>query len=154
MANEYQGDLRQSLSEIFKRELGVTIKEIESYQDEDNIWKIQDGIINSGGNLAIHIAGALQHFVGNVLGNTGYQRERDKEFSVKNISRSEIIDQLRNTIDVVVDTIYDLNDDQLNSLFPGNFRLEVNTSFMLIHLITHISWHNGQINYHRRLLDK
>jgi len=33
--------------------------------------------------LALHICGNLQHFVGAILGNTGYIRERDLEFTQK-----------------------------------------------------------------------
>ena len=74
-----------ALAEIFERDLNKVKQEISSYTDEKAIWKTIEGISNSAGNLALHICGNLRHFVGNTLGNSGYIRQRDLEFSSKDI---------------------------------------------------------------------
>ena len=50
------------------------------------MWEVSGEIKNSAGNLCLHICGNLQHFVGAVLGNSGYVRKRDEEFSRKECS--------------------------------------------------------------------
>jgi uncharacterized damage-inducible protein DinB len=42
----------------------------------------------------------------------------------------------------------------LEKEFPQQvFDKSINTEMMLMHLTTHLTYHLGQINYHRRLLD-
>ena len=78
-----------SLIELFNRDLNKLNDEILAYPDEYSLWQIDARIKNSGGNLAIHIIGNLNHFIGAHLGSTNYIRQRDKEFNDKNVPRSE-----------------------------------------------------------------
>src|SRR5207245_5132891 len=66
------------LGTILARDLRALRREIEAYPEERDLWRVQPGITNSGGNLALHLAGNLQYFVGTVLGGTGYVRDRDR----------------------------------------------------------------------------
>ena len=45
------------------------------------LWQTMPGLTNTAGNLALHVAGNLQHYVGTELGNTAYKRDRNLEFS-------------------------------------------------------------------------
>ena len=129
--------------------------EIESYKDESKIWIIEGGILNSAGNLCLHLVGNLNHFIGATLGNTGYVRNRELEFSEKNISVFELVRQIDDTVSIVQNTFERLSNKILDENFPLLFRdQKVTTSFMLLNLIAHLNYHLGQINYHRRLLDK
>lgn len=146
--------LKNSLIEIFERDLMQLRKEIESYPDEKRLWNIQEGISNSAGNLCLHLVGNLNHFIGAVLGNSGYERDRDSEFSLKNIPRKELLDSIDKTVVGVKNTLNSLHDND----FDKNYPLEkhgqiVKTDFMILHLLTHFNYHLGQINYHRRLLN-
>ena len=77
--------LSETIAEIFDRDLNKLRIEISSYSDEAKMWVIEKNIKNSGGNLCLHLIGNLKQFIGNVLGNRPYQRNRDAEFSLKNI---------------------------------------------------------------------
>jgi len=146
--------LKETLSEIFERDLQKLITEIKLYKDEDNLWLIKEGISNSAGNLCLHLVGNLNHFIGATLGNTGYVRHREDEFSLKNILRQDLILNIENCILIVKNTINKLKDEDLVKDFPLEKHGKiVSTMHMLIHLQTHLSYHLGQINYHRRLLD-
>jgi hypothetical protein len=141
--------------EFFERDLTALEKEITSYSDEKNLWVVQKGIKNSAGNLCLHLIGNLNHFVGSVLGKTGYVRDRDKEFSTESVSRTEILTGLEKTKHMVTNTLTKLSAEQYNSLYPIEFLgKNVMTDHMLLQLVTHLNYHLGQINYHRRLLDK
>ncbi len=145
-----------SINYIFQRDLDKTIKEINTYNLEVDLWKVEDGINNSAGNLSLHICGNLSYFVGVVLGNSGYQRDREAEFSNKNIPRQELNQQLGETKEAISSTLVKLSIDDLEKLYPVQVWKDRNYSTLqfLIHLATHLNYHLGQINYHRRLLTK
>ena len=147
--------ITNALTELFERDLQRLKTEIELYQDEDNLWLLKEGISNTAGNLCLHLVGNLNHFIGATLGNTGYIRHRDDEFSLKNIPRQDLIMNLENCTLIVNETLQKLTAADLEKDFPlEKHGAIVSTGNMLIHLYGHLSYHLGQINYHRRLLDQ
>lgn len=145
--------LKDTLTEIFERDLNRLINEIDSYKNESDLWKTKEGISNSGGNLCLHLLGNLNHFIGATLGNSGYVRNREAEFSLKDIPAAELTGSIRSTITVVTQTIRELNDDTWEKEFPLIvFGKATSTEYMLVHLAAHLSYHLGQINYHRRMI--
>lgn len=142
------------LKPLLKRELLKLRQEIDSYKSEDVLWSIDKSILNSGGNLCLHLVGNLNTFIGKHLGDTGYVRDRDREFSDKGIPKQELVKRIDETIHVVESTLSKLNDQQLEEEYPVNvFNEKMTTKYFLIHLLSHLTYHLGQINYHRRLLD-
>jgi uncharacterized damage-inducible protein DinB len=148
-------------TKLFLRDLEKLKTEITSYKDEKKMWDVSSDtclsgrrVKNSSGNLCLHICGNLQHFIGATLGNSGYARKRDLEFSKKNVPVSEMVKEIEKTLEVVEQTLSELNEEKLDEIYPINvFGEEMTTGFFLTHLTTHLSYHLGQINYHRRLLD-
>lgn len=144
----------ESLKTLFNRDLNKLKIEIESYQNENAIWVIDKNISNSAGNLCLHLMGNVNTYIGARLGNTGYIRNRPLEFSLKDIPRAELISKIENTILMVNEVFDSLTETDLEAIYPEIvFEKEMTTGFFLIHLATHLSYHLGQINYHRRLLD-
>ncbi len=147
--------LIESFKSLIVRDLLKLKQEVESYKDESKLWIIDAGISNSAGNLCLHLIGNINHFVGAVLGNTGYVRNRDLEFSQKNIPVEVLATQIDDTVGAAENTFDRLSDKTLQEKFPLLYHdEEVTTFFMLTHIISHFDYHLGQINYHRRLLDK
>ena len=147
--------IQDNLSQLFERDLEKLKQEITAYTNEADLWIIQDGISNSPGNLSLHLVGNLKHFVGKMLGNIPYERQRDKEFSDKNISASVLLNSIDETIEAVKQTLENLSEDAIKKIFPSNvFGYEMTTEYFLLHLLAHLNYHLGQINYHRRLLNK
>jgi len=145
---------KDTLKSLYTRDLNKLKTEIESYQDEESLWKVDQDILNSGGNLCLHLIGNLKHFFGTILGNSGYVRNREEEFSLKNIPKSELIQQVEETLNVVISTLDQLSEEELAKDYPAEpLGYKMTTEYFLIHLFGHLSYHLGQINYHRRLLD-
>lgn len=143
----------ETLKTLFNRDLNKLKTEIESYENESSIWKIDKNISNSAGNLCLHLIGNLNTYIGAELGKTGYIRNRPLEFSLKDIPKSELIEKIEATIQVVNSTLETLKDADLEKIYPQIvFEKEMTTGFFLIHLATHLGYHLGQINYHRRLV--
>ena len=144
-----------TLKTLFNRDLNRLKSEVEQYNSEKAIWKVDKNIANSTGNLCLHLLGNLNTFIGAQLGQTAYIRQRELEFSLKDIPRKELIEQIENLLPIIDETLDKLTPQQLESNYPINvFKKEMTTSFFLIHLATHLNYHLGQINYHRRLLDE
>lgn len=146
--------LKDTLKKLFRRDLEKLRQEIEAYQDESKLWIVDKSIPNSAGNLCLHVVGNLNAFIGAEIGKTGYVRQRDLEFSLKYIPKSELLQKVDDTIVVVENAIDKLKDEQFNEEYPIMvFTEKMSTGYFLIHLTTHLAYHLGQINYHRRLLD-
>ena len=137
------------------RDIDQVKLELELYQNEKTIWKIENGIANSAGNLCLHLLGNLNGFICAGIGKSGYIRNRPLEFSDKNIPRSELVHQLNTTRDCVSSSLELISDEVLDQDFPLQpFDKKSSYGHMLIHIATHLNYHLGQINYHRRLLDE
>lgn len=147
--------LKESLKSLFTRDLNRLRNEIGQYKDEQNIWRIQMDIANSAGNLCLHLIGNLNTFIGKELGKTDYVRNRELEFSLKNVPRIELLNMVQDTINVVNKALDGLTERDMVNNYPLVKVIEGGSSigFMLVHLSTHLAYHLGQINYHRRLLD-
>ena len=156
MSEKNQYMIQETLVQLFIRDLTKLKTELEAYTLEKNMWLLEDTINNTAGNLALHLIGNLNAFVGAELGNTGYIRKRDLEFSLNNVPREELVQQIDATIAMVKESLSTLSTADLQKEYPlvifNNTPMQ--TEFFLVHLSTHLAYHLGQINYHRRLLDR
>lgn len=141
------------VQKILLRDLDKLEKEIASYPNQESIWKVEKQIANSAGNLCLHLCGNLQHFIGAVVGKTGYVRDREKEFSSKDIPAKELVLQIIATKEAIRKTFAHPERIDLDAHYPIQvFDEPMTTRFFLMHLASHLNYHLGQVNYHRRLL--
>jgi hypothetical protein len=145
----------EELSALFEKDLRKMSSEISSYNKEPNLWKTETGISNSGGNLCLHVIGNLKHFVGFHLGNIPYSREREREFTDRGIPVVTLLKCLDETLEAVSLTLSKMPEEMLNQRYPVDvFGKEMSTGYFLLHLYGHLNYYLGQLNYHRRMLDK
>ena len=137
----------------YLRDLNKLKEEISLYKNENDLWLLKGDIKNSAGNLTLHLIGNLKHFIGAQLGSTGYIRNRDKEFSDRNIPREKMIVEIDEVISMLGKVVSKIKDEDLGKEYPIPFLGEKRTiGYLLLTLVTHLSYHLGQINYHRRLM--
>ncbi len=147
--------LSESLKRLFVRDLEKLQKEIESYRDESSMWVIDREIKNSGGNLCLHLIGNLKTYIGTGLGNKPYQRDRVFEFSGKGVKKEKLLSQIEETKEVVIEGLDALEKYQIGDSYPMViWNQETELIYTIVHLHSHLNYHLGQINYHRRLFDK
>ena len=145
--------ITETIRTLFLRELRALRREIEAYPDESSLWETRDGITNTGGNLALHLCGNLQHYVGARLGDSGYVRDRDAEFARRNVSRAEILAEIDAATAAVRLGLNRINDEDLEQPYPESIaKTTVTTGVWLMHLVAHLGYHLGQIDYHRRMV--
>jgi len=146
--------LIEILKTIFNRDLLKLKTEIELYKNDKNLWRIDKNISNSAGNLCLHLIGNLNTYIGKEIGKTSYVRNRDLEFSQKDVQRAELIKKIEDTMLVVQNALGQMEEDELTKEYPLLvFEKKTSTEYFLVHLVAHLGYHLGQINYHRRLLD-
>ena len=145
--------LTETLAAIFTRELTTLRLEIEAYPSEADLWRVAPGISNSGGTLALHLTGNLQHFIGGVLGQSGYVRNRDAEFGSRDVPRADLLREIDNAIAAVESGMSKLSEADLAKPFPEKVGgVSSSTGAFLAHFATHLAYHLGQVDYHRRIL--
>ncbi|MEO6669855.1 MAG: DUF1572 family protein [Ferruginibacter sp.] len=145
---------KTTLTTIYNRDLNRLLTEIQQYNNEADLWKVNGQIKNSAGNLCLHLIGNLNLYIGKVLGNSNYIRTRELEFSCKNIPGTELIKKIEETIETINLSLDNLDEKLLESEYPLLvFDEMTSTEFLLVHLATHLNYHLGQINYHRRMIN-
>lgn len=147
--------MKEWITNVITRELKALRREIESYPNDAALWEIPPGIANPGGNLALHLAGNLQYFVGNVLGKNGYVRNRDAEFGSRDVPRAELLREIDNAIAAVHTGMRKISEDDLKKPYPEKVGgVNSSTGAFLAHFATHLAYHLGQVDYHRRMLTR
>src|SRR5438128_484291 len=129
----------ETLQSLFTRYLNRLRAEIELYKKEGNIWKTEGSIANSAGNLCLHLVGNLNTYIGKEIGKTAYVRNRELEFSLKNIPRAELLNKINDTISVVTTALDNLNEGELAIEYSVLvFEEKTSTEYLLVHLATHL----------------
>lgn len=120
--------------------------------NEKQIWArpVEPG--NSIGNLILHLTGNLNHFIGARLGNTGYVREREREFDAsQGPAKEELLKNLQAAVALFRRVVTALPEEKLLATFPEpKFG---STLKALIHFVCHFALHRGQISYLARLVN-
>ena len=143
------------IATVMTRELRALRREVESYPSDADLWRIVPGIANPGGNLVMHLAGNLQYFVGNVLGKSGYVRNRDAEFGDRDVPRDELLVEIDGAIAAVETGLARVSDADLAKPYPEPVGgVTSTTGAFLAHLAVHLAYHLGQVDYHRRILTR
>jgi hypothetical protein len=143
----------EELKTVLLKDLASLRREVEQYPDDASLWRPLPGIANAGGNLALHLAGNLQAFIGAQLGHTGYVRDRDREFAARDLPRARVLQEIDAAAQAVETGLAALDPTTLDREFPlpmGGQRLS--TGQFLLNLGSHLAYHLGQVDYHRRMI--
>lgn len=145
--------MTKEFARLFDRDLNRLRKEIENYHDAAALWQKVEGISNPAGNLCLHLIGNLNEYIGRIIGNHPYERNRPLEFSATDVPKTELLRMVEDTQAKVVKTLEELPFDRLGETYPEEvLGYPMTISYFLIHLNGHLNYHLGQINYHRRIL--
>ncbi len=141
----------QDLRVMLLRDLATLAREVDLYPDDGSLWKAVPGLANAGGNLALHLCGNLRHFIGATLGGTGYVRDRDAEFADRDLAKAALLAEIQATHQDVDATLSAFPPARLQEPFPIAFAGQhLGTGAFLLHLASHLAFHLGQVDYHRR----
>jgi Protein of unknown function (DUF1572) len=145
--------LAAGLAALFSRDLTRLIQELHAFPSDDTLWQVRAGVKNSAGNLVLHLEGNLREYIGRQVGQVGYSRTRDREFTDHGVSRNELTRRMEQVKALVVSVVSQLSDADLTASYPENvLDTPLSTHDFLVHLHGHLNFHLGQIDYLRRIL--
>lgn len=145
--------ITQHLIPLFQKDLDKLKEEISLYQKDEQLWQLKGNITKSAGNICLQLTGSLQHYIGAVLGDSGYVRNKEAELRVKNVPRSKLLEDIDSTRSAITDALEQLSKNELLKNYPiPVFEENVTTEYYLIHLLCDLNFNTGQISYHRQLL--
>ena len=146
---------RNEFKKLFARELLKLRNEVSTYRSDDEMWLVLPGTINPGGNLVQHLIGNLRTYIGLALGGVPYIRNRDAEFGERLYTQAKLLEEIVQLDQIISNTIGKLSEEDLQNEYPHDVLTifpEQSINIVLTHLLMHLTWHNGQINYHRRFV--
>lgn len=143
------------LAALYRRDLTRLVQELEAFPSGEALWQNLPAVHNSAGNLALHLEGNLREFIGRQLGGVPYTRQRELEFSRRDLATDEMIQRIEGVRDLVPNVIATLSTAQLEAVYPEPvFGAPISTQQLLMSLHGHLNYHLGQIDYLRRILTK
>ena len=136
--------------ERLRQQLGELVEPLT----EEQFWLKPMEPGNSAGHLVLHLTGNLSHFAGARLGNTGYVRDREREFTEANPpTKAVALAKLDEAVAVFRRVVEGLSDERLLGPHPdAHFGSDVATA--LVRLVSHFALHRGQLSYITRLAVK
>lgn len=144
----------ENLTNLYDRDLRRLETELANFRKEENLWRVTGQIANPAGNLGLHLVGNLTTYIGKNLGGVDYIRDRPLEFSRRDVPLSELLVMVRTTHGHVIGTLKQLKREDLEARYPEDvLGFEMTKGYFLLHLLAHLAYHTGQINYIRRVLE-
>lgn len=148
-----ESGLSAELASLFARDLTRLLQEVRAFPDTSALWQTRPGISNAAGTLVLHVEGNLREFVGRQLGGTPYERDRRREFSARGVEQDGLVRRLEALRELIPPTIQGLSPERLAAAYPEPYGGAVlSTRQFLIHLLAHLDYHLGQVDYLRRVV--
>ncbi len=145
--------LASELSALYLRDIQRLIQELQAFPDTASLWKTAPGVSNAAGTLALHLEGNLREFIGRQMGKIPFERDRPLEFSARGVEQAELVARLEAVKASIPNVIASLTEAELaapnSELYMGQ---PISRHQFLVHLIGHLNYHLGQIDYLRRFV--
>jgi hypothetical protein len=124
------------------------VRELAAPLANAQFWQKPFPYGNSFGHLVLHLTGNLNYYIGTQIAQTGYVRDRPREFNDPNPpSKDEALKRFDGTVDMVLKTIRALSPEDWSAPYsgvgtPAKTRLDI-----LLVCATHMQHHIGQMIY-------
>ncbi len=145
--------IAKELADLFRRDIARLGQQVNGFPDDSTLWAILPGTTNSAGNLALHVEGNLREYIGRQLGGVPYERRRPLEFSSTGLTRGELAGRVTALQTLIPEIVLGLTEQVLDAPFPEEvLGIPLSTRQFVIHLLGHLNYHLGQIDYLRRIV--
>lgn len=144
-------DLQQTVASSLEArylKLAGQLRELAAPLSEDQFWVKPFPFGNSFGHLMLHLTGNLNYYIGTQIAQTGYVRNRPREFSeAARPSKQEVIKKFDDAVQMVVKTIRSQSAEDWSAAYSGA-GADARTRFeILLQCATHLHLHIGQMMY-------
>jgi uncharacterized damage-inducible protein DinB len=128
--------------------LAGVVRELAAPLSEEQFWTKPFSFGNSFGNLVLHLTGNLNYYIGAQIADTGYVRDRPREFAeATRPSKEEVLKKFDEALETVVRTIRSQSADDWSAPYSA-IGAEGKTRFeAVLQCATHLHHHIGQMMY-------
>ncbi len=144
-------DLRETVaSRMAARymKLAGVVREMAAPLSEEQFWAKPFAFGNSFGHLVLHLTGNLNYYIGAQIAETGYVRDRPREFSeATRPAKSDVMKKFDDAVEMVVRTIRAQSAEDWSAAFSGTGADAQNRFEMVLQCATHLHHHIGQMMY-------
>jgi len=128
--------------------LGGMVRELATPLTETQFWTKPFPFGNSLGHLVLHLTGNLNYYIGAQITDTGYVRDRPREFSeTAPPSKDDVLRKLDEAITMVVGTIRSQSAKDWSASYSGTGADARDRFEMVLQCATHLHHHIGQMMY-------
>jgi DinB superfamily len=124
------------------------VHELAAPLTDAQFWQKPYPYGNSFGHLVLHLTGNLNYYIGARIAQTGYVRDRPREFNDPNPpSKGEALARFDEAVAMVVKTVGSQSEDDWSSAYSGTGATATNRLDMVIQCAAHLQQHIGQMIY-------
>jgi uncharacterized damage-inducible protein DinB len=124
------------------------VRELAAPLSNSRFWQKPFPYGNSFGHLVLHLAGNLNYYVGAQTAQTGYVRDRPREFNDPNPpSKEEALQHLDEAVAMVQQTLRSQSPDDWSRQYSGAGTAAQNRLDMIVQCASHMQHHIGQMIY-------
>jgi uncharacterized damage-inducible protein DinB len=124
------------------------IRELATPLSEDQFWTNPFPYGNSFGHLVLHLTGNLNYYIGAQVANTGYIRDRDREFSESAPpSKKDTLKRLEAAVSMVIETIHAQLSEDWSKPYSAIGTNCSNLLDIVMQCAAHMQHHIGQMIY-------
>ena len=150
LGDEVLSAVRSRITRVLPMQIRASVEKVT----EEQVWWRPNEKSNSIGNLILHLAGSLDHYLNLAIGGQPYKRDRDAEFAARGpMSKAEVLARLDEMLRKAEQTFDGLSPDRLMgpSADPERYNVLLED---LINITTHVSSHTGQIMWIAKMLNE
>jgi len=124
------------------------VRELAASLGEDQFWQKPFAFGNSFGHLVLHLTGNLNYYIGAQIAQTGYVRERPREFNDPNPpSKEEALKRFDDAVAMVVRAIRAQSSEDWAKDYSAVGTKAPNRLAMIMQCDGHMQHHIGQMIY-------
>jgi uncharacterized damage-inducible protein DinB len=138
----------------YYRKVAAELHEWVDPLPQEEFWHRPYAYGNSAGHLVLHITGNLSYYIGERVAETGYVRDREREFTeARKLDKEEVLEAFDRTIDMVVASVRAQAPGDWMAAYSGEGEPEAaNRLAIFLRCAAHAYHHVGQIIYLRQEL--
>ena len=144
-------ELQQTLGAVLASRYltnAARVYELAALLSNTQFWKKPFPYGNSFGHLVLHLTGNLNYYIGTQIANSGYIRDRPREFNDPNPPlKEEALQRLHETIAMVIATIGKQSPQDWSADYNAVGTNCGNRLDMMVQCAAHMQHHIGQMIY-------
>ena len=129
------------------RHLATRVERAARSVTADQVWVKPFPFGNSIGHLVLHLTGNLNHYIGALVADTGYVRDRQHEFTdTERYPLDQVLERFQKAVDMVVKTLEAHDADTLCLHVGDQLPIQTRLGLFLV-CAAHMNNHIGQMSY-------